>query len=96
MKQNMKENNIVVGSVVLSKMGRDKGNYFVVVAVGNSVYICDGDRHRLASPKKKNPKHLSDTGTVLELIANKLANNKKVFDSEINSAIRQFGMLSNS
>lgn len=43
-----------IGSVVLSVRGRDKGNYFTVVAlVDDIVYIADGDKHKLSSPKKK-------------------------------------------
>lgn len=50
----MKECEIAVGSVVLSKQGRDKGNYFVVVATGKDVvFVADGGARKLASPKKE-------------------------------------------
>ena len=82
---------IGIGSVVLSTQGRDKGMYFVVVTVGNGVvYLADGGMRKLATPKKKNVKHVSHSGVVLDSIAAKLANNKKVFDSEVKSALRQF------
>lgn len=81
---------IDVGSVVLSKQGRDKGNYFLVTSVGNGfVMLVDGGARKFASPKKKNVKHVSDSGVKLEAIAQKLAEGKKVFDSEVKSALRQ-------
>ena len=80
-----------IGSVVLSVRGRDKGNYFTVIEqVGDAVYIADGDRHKLSSPKKKNIKHVRSCGEVLEGIADKLIENKKVFESELRSALRRY------
>lgn len=89
----MNEGNIVVGSVVLSKQGRDKGGYFLVTAVDDKrgfVYLADGGMRKLNSPKKKNIKHVSYSGVCLSLIADKLRLDKKVFDSEVKSALRQF------
>lgn len=82
---------IGIGSVVLSTQGRDKGMYFVVTSVGNDViYLADGGMRKLATPKKKNIKHVSFSGVVLDSIASKLTEGKKVFDSEVKSALRQF------
>ena len=88
----MNEYDIGVGSVVLSKQGRDKGLYFGVISVDKKgcVYLADGGLRQLSSPKKKNIKHVSNSGTVLNSIAEKLLSNKKVFDSEVKSALRQF------
>lgn len=88
----MNEYDIGVGSVVLSKQGRDKGLYFVVTSVDKKgfVYLADGGMRKLASPKKKNVKHVSYSGVTLNSIAEKLCNDKKVFDSEVKSALRQF------
>ena len=86
---------IGIGSVVLSTQGRDKGMYFVVTAVGDGVvYLADGGMRKLAAPKRKNVKHVSDSGVVLESIAQKLTEGKKVFDSEVKSALRQFNQQS--
>ena len=91
----MKEG-IGIGSVVLSTQGRDKGMYFVVTGLGNDVvFLADGGMRQLAAPKKKNVKHVSDAGVVLESIAQKLTEGKKVFDSEVKSALRQFNQQSN-
>ncbi|MBQ7914259.1 MAG: KOW domain-containing RNA-binding protein [Clostridia bacterium] len=87
----MNEYDIRVGSVVLSTQGRDKGMYFLVVSVGKGfVFLADGGMRKLNAPKKKNVKHVSFSGVVLEAIAEKLTTGKKVFDSEVKSALRQF------
>lgn len=66
--------------------------YFLVIAMDEkAVYLADGGMRRLASPKRKNPRHVSDSGAKLDAIAAKLIDGKKVFDSEIKSALRQFG-----
>jgi ribosomal protein L14E/L6E/L27E len=82
---------IVVGSVVLSQQGRDKGNLYLCVGIEDQfAFIADGKTHRLCKPKKKNIKHLKHTGDTLDVIAQKLGENKKVFDSEVNSSLRNF------
>ena len=57
----------MIGRIVCSKSGRDKG-YFMVVVSGKDGYllVCDGKERPLERPKRKNPKHLSLTNTVLE------------------------------
>ena len=57
---------IPVGSVVKAKAGRDKEGFFVVVKSEDKwVFIADGKRRKVESPKKKNPLHLTVTNTVL-------------------------------
>ena len=54
------------GMIVRSAAGRDKGKFMVVVAVENGfVYLADGKERKLASPKKKNEKHICLTKTVI-------------------------------
>ncbi len=56
----------MVGTVVSSKAGRDRGYFMVVVnAEGNFVYLCDGKKRPLERPKLKNVKHIAFTNTVL-------------------------------
>ena len=78
------ENVIRIGSVVYSKRGRDAGGYFAVVSVldADFVFVADGQTHNI--------KHLKNSGHVLEAIAEKLIAGKKVFDSEVRSALRSF------
>jgi ribosomal protein L14E/L6E/L27E len=82
---------IEIGSVVLSRAGRDKGRFFIVVEIVDDqfVKITDGDIRRLATPKLKKIKHLKGTGDILEGIAEKLKNSVKVYDAEIYSALRK-------
>lgn len=56
------------GLIVCSKAGSDKHSFFVVVGSDDKfVYISDGKRYKLASPKKKNVKHIAVTGKILEV-----------------------------
>ena len=56
----------MIGRIVCSKSGRDKGYFLVVVkADDNFLYVCDGKERPLERPKRKNAKHLSLTNTVL-------------------------------
>ena len=56
----------MVGRVVCSKSGRDKGYFLVVVNEEDGfLYVCDGKERPLERPKRKNPKHLALTNTVL-------------------------------
>ncbi len=82
----------------MSTQGRDKGMFFVVVNVDvkkGYVYLADGGMRKLNAPKRKNLKHVSNSGTVLNNIADKFNTGKKVFDSEVKSALRQFNQQSN-
>ena len=63
---------IVKGSVVRAKAGRDKDKFFVVlqtdgeyalIADGEYALIADGKRRRVEHPKRKKLKHLSPTNT---------------------------------
>ena len=57
----------MIGQIVCSKKGRDKGYYLVVVEETQTyLCVCDGKERPLERPKKKNVKHLSFTNTVLE------------------------------
>ena len=57
----------MVGQIVCSKSGRDKGYFLVVVQEDEKfLYLCDGKERPLERPKKKNVKHVSFTNTVLE------------------------------
>lgn len=57
------------GSAVVSKAGGDNGKTYVVVGfdAGGYALVCDGKRHVLAAPKRKNVKHLSDTGLRIDI-----------------------------
>ena len=81
-----------LGSIVYSKQGRDSGKYYAVVEIadGERVKIADGNLRRIKCAKMKNVKHLKETGSVLERIAEKLKEGAQVFDNEIYSALRAY------
>lgn len=82
---------ICIGSVVISKAGRDKNRSFIVVAAeGDFVYLCDGDLRKSDSPKKKKRKHLAVTNTVCGYIGDKIKSGKKVTNTEIRRALAEF------
>ncbi len=88
----MNLNEIKVGSVVFSKAGRDQGKFYVVTEIvdDNYVKIADGDLRRVDTPKLKKIKHLKAQGEVLEKLADKFEEGKKVFDAEVKSALRAY------
>lgn len=54
------------GRIVCSKAGSDKGRFFAVVGIdGKSVLVCDGKRYKLSAAKRKNPKHLGVTSSLV-------------------------------
>lgn len=60
--------NAVRGTVVISTAGRDQGCCFVAVAVEDRfVYIADGKERKLEKPKRKNVRHISPTGTQIDI-----------------------------
>lgn len=84
--------NLVIGSVVFSKKGRDSGSYYMVFECINEDYvlIVDGRKRKLINPKLKKIKHLKNSGKILESIAEKIILSKQIFDQEIYKALREF------
>lgn len=81
-----------IGGICRSIQGRDKGRCYIIKALNpdGSVMVADGNFKRLASPKKKNLKHLWLLPDISESIAEKLQSGKQVFDTEIYSALRAY------
>lgn len=50
----------VIGSFAVSVRGGDIEKMYIVVGFEDNGYLllCDGERHKLASPKRKNVKHV--------------------------------------
>ncbi len=78
----------LLGRVVTSKAGRDRGDRYVVVATAGAdmVLVADGQRRGMDRPKKKNVKHLTlhDPAPAL---AEKLAHGERPRDEEIREAL---------
>ena len=63
----MNKTDIRPGSVVISSAGHDGGRLMVVTgADGGFVFVADGKERKLASPKKKNIKHVRVTQGFIE------------------------------
>ncbi|MBR7071019.1 MAG: KOW domain-containing RNA-binding protein [Clostridia bacterium] len=57
----------MIGQIVYARAGRDKGKFLVVVGQEERyLFVADGKERPLSRPKRKNPKHLSQTGTRLK------------------------------
>lgn len=80
------------GQVVYSKVGRDKGRYFVITGIIDEsyVYIADGDLRRIEKPKKKKLKHIVLTGEVLEPIYEKISSKRKISNADIKECLSGF------
>lgn len=73
------------GSLVYSKSGHDKGNFFIVVEIIDDEYvlIADGKSRTIERPKRKKTKHLKiykERLNVDELKEKSLYQNKKIND----------------
>ena len=77
---------IVKGTVVIAKAGRDKGKAFAVIEVldPRTVLIADGKRRPIERPKRKNVIHLQMTRTTVDCITTnrQLRNTLKQFSQE--------------
>ena len=82
-----------VGRVVLSKAGRDKGHYFVVMEILDEchVAIANGCHRKVDNPKKKKIKHLVAKPELLEEIREKIFAKKRIFDSEVRNKLDAIG-----
>lgn len=57
-----------VGMVVKAIAGKECGGLYAVVRTNEKyVFIADGKKRKLESPKRKNPKHLRSTDHIVEI-----------------------------
>ena len=85
---------IVIGSIVKSKAGRDKGDLFIVLRrEGEYTYLANGDLRKVDKPKKKKIKHLQGTNCVSGFISDKMKNMGKVTNSEVRKALADYRPL---
>lgn len=82
-------NKSLIGKIVYSKSGRDKGKGFVVIAEldKNFVSIADGDIRKIEKPKKKKVKHLIFTDKVCEDIIKDIFEGKKFNNAKIRKSL---------
>lgn len=82
----------IEGAIVESTAGRDKGKHFIVLEVVNEkfVIVVDGVLRTISNPKMKNVKHLKDHMVIAEGLAEKIKENKQIFDKEICKVINEY------
>ena len=82
----------VIGGICQSTQGRDKDRYYLIREIypDGSIGVVDGNFRKLASPKKKNIKHLRLLPEKAESIATKFIEGKQVFDTEVFSALKTY------
>ena len=82
----------VIGGICQSTQGRDKDRYYLIREIypDGSVGVVDGNFKKLATPKKKNLKHLRLLPEKAEAIAEKFADGRQVFDTEVFSALKSY------
>ena len=86
---------ITKGQIVISKKGRDKGGWFVVLDVATDAnhsfaWLADGRLRPVERPKKKKLMHIQPTKYIDETLQDKLENDKQLNNSECREAICRF------
>jgi len=82
----------MIGQLVTSKAGHDKGTMYVVVAADDEyVYVSDGKLKLPEKPKKKRIRHIQPINAYVgqELIA-KLKSKSTVYAEEIKYALKNY------
>ena len=82
----------VIGGICQSTQGRDKDRFYLIREIysDGSVGVVDGNFRKLASPKKKNLKHIRLLPEKAEAIAEKFSDGRQVFDTEVFSALKSY------
>ena len=82
---------IEIGSVVISKAGRDRGRPFLVVGVVDDdfVMVANGALRKMDRQKKKRRKHLKPTGSVVTALRQRLSDGETVQDHELRAWLRE-------
>lgn len=76
-----KQEQIVIGELVRSAAGHDKGGLYVIVGIEQGfAVICNGRDRKVQKPKRKKIKHIKRTGIVFDWILKspELVNNSSV------------------
>ena len=79
------------GSVVRSAAGHDRGELFLILREeGDFVWLTDGKRRKIETPKKKRRKHVVSAGIWTHPVIGRLQDGEPVLDSEIRRALAAF------
>ena len=82
---------VEIGSIVISKAGRDQGRRFLVVGEVDDdfVMVANGDLRKMDRLKKKRRRHLQPTGAVVQALRDRISQGKPVEDHELRAWLRE-------
>ncbi|MCI8335605.1 MAG: KOW domain-containing protein [Peptococcaceae bacterium] len=92
MEQALAADNFVLGQLVKSKTGRDKGTYYFVCGKsqdGARLLLADGRKRPMEKPKIKNCRHVQMVHYVAPRLQEKLAQQKTVTNEEIRLSFKE-------
>lgn len=81
-----------VGAIVEILMGRDSGKLAIIIENVNERYVLlvDGDKRKVDSPKKKNVRHIRQTGYISKEIIKSLEESKKVSNAKLRYVLQDY------
>ncbi|MCT4612754.1 MAG: KOW domain-containing RNA-binding protein [Clostridia bacterium] len=84
-------NDFIIGQVVISTRGRDKGNEFIVIEKDEQyVYLVDGDLRKIETPKKKKMKHVEKTTKIILEIQKMINKGTNITNSKIKKMLKSY------
>lgn len=88
----MENSELMLGQVVRSIAGRDKGKFLVVVQIlpDQMIRLADGDLRRLEKSKAKKVKHVAKTNFIIEEVNEKLSKDLKVNNAELRRGLDRY------
>lgn len=80
----------VLGQVVFSNCGRDKGRPFVIVSIEvGYLHVVDGMLRKIERPKLKKVRHIQKTNTRIEWIKQKIIE-ETLTDADVRRALKDY------
>ena len=77
--------------LINDRYGHDKGDLFLILREeGDFVWLADGKRRKIETPKKKRRKHVVSAGVWTHPVIGRLTDGEPVLDSEIRRALAAF------
>jgi len=81
----------MIGQIVFSKAGRDKGEAFIVLQIeGEYLYLANGKSRRLESPKKKKAKHVQPSKTVDDGLKDAILAKENMKNADFRTALKKY------
>ena len=78
------------GDAVRATAGHDREDLFLVLREeGDFLWLVDGKRRKLETPKKKRRKHVASAGVCTHPVAVRVKDGAPVLDSEIRAALAE-------